>query len=361
MRFIHTADLGLCSIDKNNNLSSNSASNIKSAWILFYELIDSCKKFKADLLLIAGNLIDNNNTQTSALQKITQAFESIPDTNIIIACGQSDALTQTSLFRQTKIPKNVFIFPSKYNALSLPNLKTTIYGYSWDKSEYEQPPFKLKIKENDDFKILLLHCDTKGNNNKLAINSHSLINTGFNYCALGGSAQKESISNLIHYPGNSMTNTPNSKKGFFMGEVENNKLKFRYIEFDKFTTETIKLKISPEMGYVEIKAKILESSNNHMHKLVSVELVGTLHPQISIESLQNELSQNFASIEIKNLTSYEYDINKLKQQNQNNIVGIYITELMKRAKNDPIARKALYLGVEALLDHELDVKETPNE
>ncbi|NLK04482.1 MAG: DNA repair exonuclease, partial [Clostridiales bacterium] len=45
----------------------------------------------------------------------------------------------------------------------------------------------------------------------------------------------------------------------------------------------------------------------------------------------------------------DYDFDKLYKENSDNILGMFIEKIRESSKDDDVARKALYYGIEALL------------
>jgi hypothetical protein len=72
---------------------------------------------------------------------------------------------------------------------------------------------------------------------------------------------------------------------------------------------------------------------------------------LSLEWLQEELSHLFYYLELDgNALEPDLDIDRLLEENADNIIGRFIQE-MRRNGTDPVAKKALYYGVEGLLQH----------
>ena len=55
-------------------------------------------------------------------------------------------------------------------------------------------------------------------------------------------------------------------------------------------------------------------------------------------------------IEVVDQTVPDYDFNELYEENKNNLIGMYIDHICNSGEEDEIIRKALYYGIEALLN-----------
>jgi hypothetical protein len=74
---------------------------------------------------------------------------------------------------------------------------------------------------------------------------------------------------------------------------------------------------------------------------------------LDLEEIKEILKDEFYHIEIINCTTPDYDLDKLLKENNNNIIGIFIKEMMKKGLEDPIVKDGLYLGLKILLKEKM--------
>ena len=142
MKFIHASDFHLCSSFHQSSLPSEvAATHRDQLWQTFYRIVETCRKDQIDLLLISGDLYEHEYAKLSDVKRIADAFDTIPHTKILIACGNHDPLYERSYYKVLEFPQNVFIFPSEYTFMELEELNTIVYGFSWNRTRYDSIPF----------------------------------------------------------------------------------------------------------------------------------------------------------------------------------------------------------------------------
>lgn len=64
---------------------------------------------------------------------------------------------------------------------------------------------------------------------------------------------------------------------------------------------------------------------------------------------QDALKAEGNVLEVEDLSVPDYDFDTLYHENADNMIGMFIKRIRENAKQDEVARKALYYGMEALL------------
>ncbi len=354
MKFIHASDFHLCSGYESSSLPKPIAKERREQlWTTFHSLIDTCREDRIDVLLISGDLYENDYAKISDVKRIADAFASIPETRVFISCGNHDPYYDKSYYNIIAFPENVHIFPSEYSSVELKEHNAVIYGFSWDKNAYKQSPFTFSSIDPNKINILCLHCDVLTKSEYLPLSVQAIDDIGFDYAALGHIHKTTQVKSQIFYSGSPepLDFGEEGKHGYYLGKITDKKSKVKFIDSAKraFVSKTIKL--SGEMDHNHIRDLILQESDEDMKKnIFRIKFKGMVDPQVSLSSVVNELKDRFYCLLYKDLTVPDYDIMKLYRQNKDNIIGKYIESLLKQAEADIVAYKALIYGLNALLE-----------
>ena len=197
MRFIHIADVHL--------------GETEEKWDEFYEVMKICEEEKADLLLIAGDLFDDQ-PDMSSLKKVDVAFGKLTHTKVVMAAGIHDYLKPTSHYFDLVFPDNVtFLVNANGDSVFFPELNAEVFGLSYEMPEIKEPRYnKLRIHEESRINILLAYGNIREEDSSIPIHQGAIEAAGFDYTALGHLHTRMEISNRIAYTGN---------KGYIRGEI----------------------------------------------------------------------------------------------------------------------------------------------
>ena len=197
MRFIHMADVHL--------------GEAPEKWNEFYEVMKVCEEEEMDLLLIAGDLFDDQ-PDMPGLKKVDAAFEKLTKTKVVLIAGNHDYLKRTSHYFDLVFPKNVtFLVNANGESVFFPELNTEVFGLSYEVAEIEDARYdRLKICEEERINILLAHGNVRGEDKSIPIHPEAIEAAGFDYAALGHLHTRIEVSNRIAYTG---------CRGYIRGEI----------------------------------------------------------------------------------------------------------------------------------------------
>ena len=142
IRLVHAADLHLGRGRGGKLTASSATSNYgirtvsvyneqrQSGFRVFKNLLNLVVEQQADLLLLAGDILEIGRLTPAELRYISDSFADLPYPVLIVA-GNHDPLTDLSPYRRLKWPENVFIFPGEWTALDLPAVNLTVWGRSF--------------------------------------------------------------------------------------------------------------------------------------------------------------------------------------------------------------------------------------
>lgn len=356
IKFIHTGDihLGL----KFNNVSFDREKAIlrrREIWNSFERIIEYAKEKEVDFLFIAGDLFEASYFTIGDITRVRDNFSSIEDVNIIISAGNHDYRGRRSLYDKIQWPNNVTIFGGQtIEKKEFNDLNTIIYGYSWESNQIYENNLLKDIGEIDKTKnnILVLHGDISQSSNYLPLTMQDLNSLNMDYIALGHIHKPEILAGNIAYCGcpEPLDFGEEGERGIIEGTIIDKKVDIRFLPFSKRKFIVKEVELDENMNYLEIIEKIKEVSQGNREKdFYRISLKGFLNRNIDMDNLVKDLEDTFYHIELINNTIWDYDLEALEIENRDNIIYHYINAMKEKGLDDPVVKRALYLGLEVLL------------
>ena len=195
MKFIHLADVHLAdsfNFDKTLSKKIREASRQSLSNILE-------SNNDVDFALIAGDLFERAYFTSSDFKRLFSIFEDFSK-DIYYVSGNHDYFdSYNSIFLENS-PENFHVFGSE-NLEVFEKDKLRVYGISY-KDRIFSKDLDLAIKLDDEFfNIFLIHGDVdREESNYFSLNSKIMIETNFDYIAMGHIHKAHSLNN-IYYPG----------------------------------------------------------------------------------------------------------------------------------------------------------------
>lgn len=356
IKFIHTGDihLGL----KFNNVSFDREKAIlrrREIWNTFERIIEYAREKEVDFLLIAGDLFEEAYFTIGDITRVRDNFEAVGNINIIISAGNHDYRGTRSLYDKIQWPSNVTIFGGQaIEKKEFNELNTIIYGYSWATNQIYDNDLLKNLGQIDTTKnnILVLHGDISHNSNYLPLNLQDLKNLNMDYIALGHIHKPQILADNIAYCGcpEPLDFGEEGERGIIEGTIVDKKLDIKFLPFSKRKFIVREVEVDENMNYLEIIERIKELSQGNREKdFYRISLKGFLNRNIDIDNIEKDLEDSFYHIELINNTIWDYDLEVLEAENKDNIIYYYINGMREKGLDDPVVKRALYLGLEVLL------------
>lgn len=345
MRFIHTADIHLGVIpDKGESWSKERADEITDT---FDRLLALAEERKVDLLLIAGDLFHAPPT-IQDLQNLDYKLGKLSVTRTVIIAGNHDYIEAGSPADGYRFNSRAVIMPrDRFGNVYIEALNTCVTGFSFGKNEYTDYKYDSIVPQREGaVNILLAHG---GDEKHIPINFRKMADAGFDYCALGHIHKpKHIVKNRIAYPGSlePIDRTETGRHGFIYGQCKDGETKIRWEPFNCRSYINLGLNVKPkytEARLTDALAKQIETmGTQNIYKIIlSGQMANGLNTDFST------LRRKYRISEIVNNTLCEYDMDKLLLDNEDNLLGKFISSLSK--SDDELSKKALKYGVEAIL------------
>lgn len=362
IRFIHTADMHIgtsfATANFGHSLGLKRRSEIKET---FFELLDRCKDEAIDLLLIAGDMFDNDYTELSDIKDVQKKFEELSDTHIVICAGNHDAIINSaSCYNLVTWSQNVYIFPEQLSIYTIEVLNLDIYSFSWSKKEIREMSFdNLVIEDKNKTNILMLHGDIYTQSHYLPLDIYELLDKGFDYIALGH-VHKPDLNDKFAYCGSPepLDFKELGDHGAIFGTIEDKKVDLKWQPIAKRTFEVVNIEINPDMSFEQIKGMALAAIRqpakpNALFRLI-IEGIKDEDVVLNKSILKEVIETQVFYSEIIDQTQSNYDIEGIKRNNEGNLIGEFIKYMEERGLEDPQIKDALYEGLNILLSEKVN-------
>ena len=297
MKIIHTGDLHLKKLYKGKLPLEVSNKLLEDAWRALFEVFEFSNEVEADIILIAGDLFEKEYFNLRDLNRFLDLVRNVK-AKIFIAFGNHDYLSEDNLFLKVDLPENLYIFKNNLDYFELSELKTRIYGISYDSYAFNRNFGDLDLDE-EFINIGLFHSDLK-DERYLPLSKDFLQK--FNYVALGHIHKRAKVYDNTYYSGSliPLSFKDEGKRGIIY--LDDEKKSFEFKNFSKREFINLEINLNKEMTFTDILESIQE--NIYQDNLYRIRLSGeTKHH----EDLENFLRENLNAFYFEILNEL-YDI-----------------------------------------------------
>ena len=346
MKFIHIADVHIgAKPDSEYPWGIKRETEIMNS---FVKMIGLCEEEKIDLLLIAGDLF-HRQPLLRELKELNYHFSKLSRTEVVLIAGNHDYIGPRSNYREFVWNHNVHLLgDDTLEKVELIGIHTEVYGFSYHiRNIYERRYESVKPDDNDRIHILLAHG---GDEKNIPIDRKKIIELPFHYVALGHIHKPEILSENVAYSGSfePLDKAEIGVRGYIRGEITNQKTCIEFVPYSYRRYEWLNIHVNPQMteGEVidEVKRRVTVEGEQNIYR---VHLLG--HRDTDICFHEEQIKQCGNIIEVIDSSIPDYDFEQIKQENKDNIIGLFIDKIHESSSEDNIKTKALYYGLEALI------------
>lgn len=363
VKILHTADLHIGA--RESFLGARAQSRQAETLITFEKIINIAKENNVDILLIAGDLFNSNSVDTAFCDRVFECFASIPDTKIVVSCGNHDPLSFDSPFRKYKNPKNLYVLETQDCFVEFSDINTRVYGRSF-KEVYTQGVSRFSIKTNSSFiNLMCIHGDLRADlgSNYNSITTEFIENSGMDYIALGHVHKRTDVSKIgntyLSYCGcpEGQGFDELGEKGVYLGEISKDECNLQFVPTARRMHICENVDISGALSSTEIADKILNClkenyPDNYSENLYKIILNGYVDEDavISVPEITSRLNESLYFAKVRNKTEIKVDFNALTQEQS--LKGIFVKNMLARIDAADEAEKekfrlALNIGLKA--------------
>lgn len=321
----------------------------REIWDSFEKVIDICGREKTELLLIAGDLF-HRQPLLRELKEVDHLFRKIPGTQVVLSAGNHDYLKKDSYYRTFHWADHVhMILSEQITCIELPQIRTAVYGFSYTGRENQMQPYAgADAMHRQPFEILMVHG---GDEKHVPVRKEELRALGYDYTALGHIHKPQELyPDTMFYAGalEPIDKNDTGSHGFVKGEITSNGVRAQFVPMASREYKHESIEVTGDMtGYAvkdKINAMMEEKGIQNIYKIL---LKGFRDADILFDLNQMDTHGNI--VEIIDETHPAYELEKLKRQNKDNILGLLIEE-WGDADRDSLEYKALCEGIRALLE-----------
>lgn len=284
------------------------------------------------------------------LKEVNACLGALSVTQVVIIVGNHDYLKSGSYYRTFAWEENIHvILDTQLSAVEFPELGAAVYGCSYDSRERTDRPYAGKeAPGRQPVEILMLHG---GDDRHMPISRDEILELGYAYTALGHIHRpQELVPGRLAYSGapEPVDKNDTGPHGYIKGEVDKSGSRITFVPSALREYRHITVEVDRKMTGYEVKEavkrEIEKQGTGHMYKVV---MTGLRDPDIVFDLSGFDSYGNM--VELTDNTRPAYDFAKLKAQNRENILGLFIGELEEAGK-DTTEYRALCEGVRALME-----------
>lgn len=359
MKIIHTGDIHIGAAF--SFLDSDKA-RLRQAEITdgFRRLCTYARENKIEVVLIAGDLFDDNALSKSEKSEVFAAIAAAAPTHFFYVSGNHD----DEFYAQEQLPQNLHLF-SKNHGWQAYDLTENITVTGMDTRNFSMEKFGEIPLDSTRFNIMLLHGDIAQNTGKESIPLTLLAQKPIDYLALGH-IHKPDLQSLrfgvrgkYRYCGclEGRVFDEVGVRGFFLLDIQNGKICDETF-YSLSTREVceIRVDITSCQNYAEIENAVFAAvANVPKTHLVKVVLCGvyTLGLQKEISLLTHKLCQQFFHARVDDSSRLAFRAEAY--ENDQSLCGAFVREVGRYAFNDRQRDEILEIGLKALHGENIDL------
>lgn len=348
IRFIHLADVHLGAVpDRGCPWSREREEEI---WETFRRVIVTIRKSPVDLLFIAGDLF-HRQPLISELREINDLFATISQTRIFLMAGDNDYMKEDSFYRTFKWNENVSLFDEESRTcIEIPDKNIYVYGLSYEHKEIHEALYDdWKKSDKRGFYVLMAHG---GDEEHIPMDFRKMAEGGFDYVALGHRCQQQApLKDWMLYSGalEPIDRNDLGEHGYIEGTYDEGKVRTRFVPFASRSYQNLLLTVregSTQHTLEEmLRNEIMKRGGKNIYRVI---IQGTRSPGSLL--LAERLKSMGNIVEVLDESRPAYDLEKLHEQYKGTLIGDYIEQFPDNGRRPVVQDKALYHGLQALLN-----------
>lgn len=345
MKILHIADIHLGAEPDKDKPWGAGRGNLQ--WDAFAMAIQAAEQQKVDLLLIAGDLFHRQPLKRE-LKEVNYMLSRLTRAKVVLMAGNHDYISASSFYRSFDWNENIFFLESEeMKCIEFPELSAFVYGFSYEHREIRENRYCKIEKQGRGYHILLAHG---GDETHVPISLRQLKELEFDYIAMGHIHKPQQLlENRIVMAGalQPLDCNETGSHGYWITELK--KGEASTIFYPIRGCEYVEVEICMEKHMTNRQLQTLVQSRIEAlasYQLAYIKLTGIYEPELAPDVTALEAMERVAKVDV--LCKPDYDFDKLKGEYSNQILGRYISKIEQMPQSE-ITRRALYLGVEALM------------
>ena len=292
---------------------------------------------QADLVLLAGDLLDSEHMYRETALALAQTLGSIP-CPVFLAPGNHDYYRPGVGYDIIDWPENVHIFRGGLEKMAIPDLQCVVYGRAFTQAHMETSPLEgLRVDEDANWlKLMCVHGDVAEPNSTYGpISFPEIANSGLDYLALGhvhkSSGLQRAGNTWLAYPGcpEGRGFDETGEKGVMVLQAQPGTVTAEFVPLGCHRYEEYTVDISGREPLNAILASLPSDTSRDIYRL---ELVGTCMA-VDVTALERALKDRFYSLTVIDHTKLPQDL--WSRREEDSLTGLFLRMMWEICQQEP--------------------------
>ena len=364
VKILHCADIHIGAAL--SYLGDTAAQRKYETLLTFERIIDTAVTEGVKIIAAAGDIFDSNTVEEGFVNAVFEKIESVPDIKVVFSAGNHDPLSADSPFKTRELPKNLFVLGAKDERITFDDLKTRVYGRSFDDVYLRGEESFSIIPEKDGYvNLMVLHGELRSdlNSNYNSVTANFIKESGMDYIALGHIHKRTEPQKLgdTYYAycgcpeGQGFDET--DEKGVYIGEIGKGLCDLSFVPISKRRHICEKIDATGINSSAEISGAVLallqkKYGAQYGENLYKIELTGSISEDfnLNLTEILSRVLEKVYFAKIKDRTEFLIDTEKLASEIS--LKGLFVKNMLERINNAPDGERetlenALKLGLRA--------------
>lgn len=276
-------------------------------------LVDYANDHQAQLMLLAGDLFDSDAIFSQTGEMLAAELARFRG-EVVIAPGNHDYYDQRSAYAKLLWPENVHIFKQEVmESIAFPQYGCVVHGAAFVREEAEALPLDNLTAEDGMLHIGVLHGDVGSKDSRYRpISIDQIAQSGLAYLALGHvhgfGGVLQAGKTVYAYPGclEGRGFDELGDKGFLFGEVGHDSVNLRFVPFARRRYQILHVDVTDSENPTEAICRQLPlRTEDDIYRIL---LVGESDEPIRADKIQEELTERFYHLEVRDQTRLRQDL-----------------------------------------------------
>ena len=364
VKILHCADMHIGAAL--SYLGDTAAQRRYETLLTFERIIDTAAYNGVQIIAAAGDIFDSNAVEDEFVKAVFDKIASVPEIKVIFSAGNHDPLSADSPFNNPKLPQNLFVLGTKDDCITFDDLKTRVYGRSFDDVYLKgEESFSMIPPEDGYVNLMVLHGELRSdfNSNYNSVTANFIKQSGMDYVALGHihkRTEPQKIGNTYYAycgcpEGQGFDET--DEKGVYIGEIGKGVCNLDFVPMSKRrhiceNIDVTGINSSNEISTAVVNLLKEKYGAQYGENLYKIELTGCIGENfnLNLTEILSRVSEKVYFAKIKDKTELLIDTEKLA--NEISLKGLFVKNMLEKIKNSPEdeqaeLKNALKLGLRA--------------
>ena len=305
LRFLHCSDIHLDApfVGLTAEKSEERRRVLRSS---FMRMMQYVRDSKINIVLMSGDLFNNDHATNSTAEVLIREFVNCPDTYFVIAPGKYDHYNDNPIYTSGRLPSNCYVFSEKkLERFDFDEYNVTVYGWAFlDKNLNTTPIYDRQVDDGSRINLVCAYADLEGavDSTDCPVSLNDLKKFGADYYALGSRHEASEFSTVgaskYAYAG-ALECTGFDEPGlggvnlisvtYCDGEltIENKKMEFGHVRFETEQLDITGVNTGNEI--INRISNLISDKKYDNETALRVELVGYIEPTFNVpNNLEND-------------------------------------------------------------------------